>query len=121
FRQLGRHLGNLVRLRHLTMLPVVPAAIDRGGEEEGDEEDDAAGEAALLQRLGEDEGLAPAQPAGLVLELTDDLLAIEPQELGIGAYEADGISRPGEVLEAAVLDGLEVASLDAQGACHVDE
>ena len=117
----GRHRRYGVRRGHLAVFPVVPAAVNAGREEQCHEEHDPAREAALLQRLGEDKGLTAAQPADLVLEFADDQLAVEAQELGIGAHEAKGIGRSGKILEAAVLDGLEVAELDAERPCHLRE
>ena len=53
-------------------------------------------------------------PATLLAEAADHLLAVEAEIVGVAAHESRGIGHAGQVLEAPVLDGLQIGQADME-------
>jgi hypothetical protein len=128
-----RSLGGQVQGRHETLghgrheigdlAPgggqVVPAAIDPSRERQRQQQDRTAGDAPLRHRLRHVQLGTRDATGGFLLEPAHDLFGIESDMLGIAAQKAGRVGGAGQVLEAAVLQRLEIGLADAQVERHV--
>jgi len=90
-----------------------PGAIGQPGQQQRQHDDGAARDRRLRAQGREDQLGRSTGPGGLLAEAADQLVAVEPEIVGIGAHEAGPVGRPGQVGEAPFLDRLEIGLANA--------
>ena len=119
-RLVGQEGGQLRRdLLHRADMALValredePGAVGQPGQQQRQHDDGAARNRRLRPQGREDQLRRSTGSGGLLAKATNQLVAVEPEIVGIGAHEAGPVGRAGQVGKAPLLDRLEVGLANA--------